>query len=94
MSAYTVDLDWLKRIREDVIDPEQRIIDPHHHLWPKTTEGSANVKRLRLYNYMLEEFWEDTSSGHNVQIVFISSAQSFFGALKRSTLIRLGRLNT
>ena len=31
MSAYTVDLDWLKRVREDIIDPGQRIIDPHHH---------------------------------------------------------------
>ena len=83
MSAYTVDLDWLKRIREDVIDPEQRIIDPHHHLWPKTTEGSANVKRLRLYNYMLEDFWQDTSSGHNVtDSVYIECSEFFWNSEK------------
>ena len=83
MSAYTVDLDWLKRIREDVIDPEQRIIDPHHHLWPKTTEGSTNVKRLRLYNYMLEDFWEDTSSGHNVtDSVYIECSEFFWNSEK------------
>ena len=83
MSAYTVDLDWLKRIREDVIDPEQRIIDPHHHLWPKTTEGSTNVKRLRLYNYMLEDFWEDTSSGHNVtDSVYIECSEFFWSSEK------------
>ena len=83
MSAYTVDLDWLKRIREDVIDPEQRIIDPHHHLWPKTTEGSANVKRLRLYNYMLEDFWQDTSSGHNVtDSVYIECSEFFWSSEK------------
>ena len=83
MSAYTVDLDWLKRIREDIIDPEQRIIDPHHHLWPKTTEGSANVKRLRLYNYMLEDFWQDTSSGHNVtDSVYIECSEFFWSSEK------------
>ena len=83
MSAYTVDLDWLKKIREDVIDPEQRIIDPHHHLWPKTTEGSANVKRLRLYNYMLEDFWQDTSSGHNVtDSVYIECSEFFWNSEK------------
>tara|TARA_B100000575_G_scaffold63414_1_gene48476 strand:- start:395 stop:1435 length:1041 start_codon:yes stop_codon:yes gene_type:complete len=83
MSAYTVDLDWLKKIREDVIDPEQRIIDPHHHLWPKTNEGSANVKRLRLYNYMLEDFWQDTSSGHNVtDSVYIECSEFFWNSEK------------
>ena len=56
MSAYSVDLDWLKRVREDIIDPGQRIIDPHHHLWPKTVAGSSNIRRHRLYNYMLEAF--------------------------------------
>ena len=23
--------DWLNQIEEEVIDPNQRIIDPHHH---------------------------------------------------------------
>ncbi len=25
--------EWLDRLREDTIDPELRICDPHHHLW-------------------------------------------------------------
>ena len=81
MSAYTVDLDWLKRVREDIIDPGQRIIDPHHHLWPKTVAGSSNVRRPRLYNYMLEDFWEDTSSGHNVtDSVYIECSEFFWNS--------------
>ena len=24
---------WIDRVKEDVIDPERSIIDPHHHLW-------------------------------------------------------------
>ena len=79
MSAYTVDLDWLKRVREDIIDPGQRIIDPHHHLWPKTVAGSSNVRRHRLYDYMLEDFWEDTDSGHVSNERIWGRAKSFIG---------------
>ena len=81
MSTYAIDLDWLKRVQEDIIDPQQRIIDPHHHLWPKTVEGSSNVRRPRLYNYMLEDFWEDTSSGHNVtDSVYIECSEFFWNS--------------
>ena len=24
---------WIDRVKEDVIDPERPIVDPHHHLW-------------------------------------------------------------
>ncbi|MFT5449751.1 MAG: putative TIM-barrel fold metal-dependent hydrolase [Gammaproteobacteria bacterium] len=47
--------DWLGRCKEDVIDPELPIIDPHHHLWYR--EG---------HQYYLNELLEDTSSGHNI----------------------------
>ena len=83
MSSYTVDFDWLKRVREEVIDPNQRIIDPHHHLWPKTASESSSVRRHRLYNYMLEDFWEDTSSGHNVtDSVYIECSEFFWSSEK------------
>ena len=25
--------DWLAQVKEEIIDPELPIIDPHHHLW-------------------------------------------------------------
>ena len=106
MSAYTVDFDWLKRVREEVIDPDQRIIDPHHHLWPKTASDSSSVRRHRLYNYMLEDFWEDTSSGHNVtDSVYIECSEFFWSSEKEhfnpvgeteqiKSLAKLSRENT
>ena len=27
--------DWVWQVREDVLEPEREIVDPHHHLWPR-----------------------------------------------------------
>lgn len=54
--------DWLEAVREEIIEPERPIIDPHHHLW----------KRRRGNDYLLEDLWGDTESGHNIKkTVFI-----------------------
>ncbi len=47
--------EWLAQVREDVIDPDQPICDPHHHLW----DNADNP-------YLLPELLADTGSGHNV----------------------------
>ena len=53
--------EWLDQVQEEIIDPEREIIDPHHHLW-----------RGRWFDYLLEDLWADTGSGHNVtKTVFI-----------------------
>jgi predicted TIM-barrel fold metal-dependent hydrolase len=52
---------WHDQVVEDVIEPERRIVDPHHHMWRRP--GST---------YVLDELWADTSSGHRVEkTVFI-----------------------
>ncbi len=48
--------EWLDQVVEDVIDPDQRIVDPHHHLWP---EGGA-------LPYGLDALQSDTGAGHHV----------------------------
>ena len=48
--------EWSTMIAEDIVDPDRRIIDPHHHLWP---EGGALPYGLDALHY-------DTGSGHNV----------------------------
>jgi len=54
---------WLNLVREDAIDPERPIIDPHHHLW---TDAMGRTP------YMLADLWSDTGSGHRVEkTVFI-----------------------
>jgi predicted TIM-barrel fold metal-dependent hydrolase len=53
--------DWLDSITEDIIDPAQRIIDPHHHLW-----------RHPGNEYVVKNLHADTGSGHNiVKTVFV-----------------------
>ncbi len=47
---------WLDLVQEDILDPERPIVDPHHHLW----------RHPGLPEYLLEDLWADTGSGHNV----------------------------
>jgi len=49
--------EWLDQVVEDVVDPSQRIIDPHHHLWP-TGAGLG---------YDLAALTADVKSGHAVE---------------------------
>lgn len=39
--------DWLNQVKEEIIDPDRPIIDPHHHLW----------KRRFGSDYLLDELW-------------------------------------
>jgi predicted TIM-barrel fold metal-dependent hydrolase len=49
--------DWLDQIVEEPIDPDRPIVDPHHHLW----------RDRGIPEYLLEDLWRDTGSGHNVR---------------------------
>jgi predicted TIM-barrel fold metal-dependent hydrolase len=52
---------WLDLTREDPIDPDLPMIDPHHHLWDYPAS-----------RYLLEELLADTGSGHRVsQTMFV-----------------------
>jgi len=54
---------WLNQVREEPIDPDRPIIDPHHHLW---------VSRGDWGGYLLGQLWADTGAGHNIRkTVFI-----------------------
>lgn len=48
---------WYAQITEEIIDPERPIIDAHHHLWFGRGLG----------DYLLEDLWNDTGSGHNIK---------------------------
>jgi len=47
---------WLDRRREEIIEPDLPIVDPHHHL----------VDRPETGLYLLPELLADTGSGHNI----------------------------
>lgn len=54
--------------REAVIEPERRIIDPHHHLWTHPGLGA----------YMLEDLWLDTGAGHAVEKTVFVECRAFY----------------
>ena len=57
--------DWLARTAEPTLEPDLPICDPHHHLWDFRRDGVAP-------RYLLDEFVEDLSSGHDIRsTVFI-----------------------
>ena len=53
---FTPRNDWLARVREEIIEPDLPIVDPHHHL----------VERPETGRYLLPELLADTDSGHNI----------------------------
>jgi len=53
--------EWHAQVDEEIVDPEQEIVDPHHHLW-----------QIPGADYVLANLWADTGSGHRVtRTVFI-----------------------
>jgi L-fuconolactonase len=50
-------LEWHAQVVEDILDPDRKIVDPHHHLWRR---GMGN-------DYLLEDLWRDTDSGHCIE---------------------------
>ena len=58
---------WLAQVREEILDPDLPICDPHHHLW--------DHPRSR---YLLDELLTDTGSGHRVvSTVFVECASMY-----------------
>jgi hypothetical protein len=47
--------EWLNHWREEILEPELPIVDPHHHLWDRPG-----------WRYLLDEMVADLNSGHNV----------------------------
>jgi predicted TIM-barrel fold metal-dependent hydrolase len=59
--------EWYASVDEPVIDPERPIVDPHHHLW-----------EISGMDYLLEDLWADTGSGHNVdKTVFVECGAAY-----------------
>lgn len=56
-------LEWLAQVKEDILEPDRPIIDPHHHFGP---------------DYVINDLWLDTNSGHNIKkTVYIECGAKF-----------------
>jgi predicted TIM-barrel fold metal-dependent hydrolase len=60
--------DVLAMVQEEILEPERRIVDPHHHFFDGV-EGFPS--------YSLDDFWSDTGT-HNVeQTVFVECGEHY-----------------
>ena len=68
VAAHTFDPDWLALHREDILEPDLPIIDPHHHLW-------AREDRNR---YLIDDFRRDAERGHDIRASVFVECGSFY----------------
>jgi len=61
-------------IREEILEPDLPIVDPHHHLWDRRNYATPAAPThpfitaiADAQRYLLDELLADTGSGHNVR---------------------------
>ena len=59
--------DWLALHREEILEPDLPIIDPHHHLWVRPGN-----------RYLIDDFLADAQSGHNIKASVFVDCGSFY----------------
>jgi L-fuconolactonase len=74
--------DWLDRRREEIIEPDLPIVDPHHHL----------VERPETGRYLLPDLLADLGSGHNVRATVYLEWLSMYRAEGPGELRPLGEV--
>ena len=42
---------WLNQVKEEIIDPQMPIIDPHHHLWNGDDQLAGSFPYLIAVSY-------------------------------------------
>jgi predicted TIM-barrel fold metal-dependent hydrolase len=61
--------DWLARVKEEPLEPDLQIVDPHHHLWDRPG-----------WPYMMPDLLADTSTGHNIVATVFVQCRAFHKA--------------
>ena len=74
--------EWLDRRREEIIEPDLPIVDPHHHL----------VDRPETGRYLLPELLADLGSGHNITATVYLEWLSMYRATGLAELRPVGEI--
>src|SRR5438067_188445 len=61
--------DWLNKRREEVLEPDLPIVDPHHHLWDRPGN-----------RYLFQDLLEDVGSGHNIVATCFEECREMYRA--------------
>src|SRR5438309_5952953 len=71
--------DWLNKRREEILEPDLPIVDPHHHMWD------------RLGNrYLFQDLLDDVGSSHNVIATCFEECREMYRAGGPEELQSLG----
>jgi len=73
--------DWLARRKEEILEADLPIIDPHHHLWDRPG-----------WRYLLDELLADTTSGHDILATVFVQARAMLRADGPEALKPLGEV--
>src|ERR1700724_57039 len=73
--------DGLALRKEEVLDPQRPIVDPHHHLWDRGGQ-----------RYLVEEMVDDIASGHNIIATVYVEARSMYRASGPEALRPVGEV--
>ena len=74
--------EWRALVDEPVIDPEERIVDPHHHLWPSGP-----------LPYDLADLLADVGSGHRIERTVFMECRAAYPRTARPSSHRWARPN-
>jgi predicted TIM-barrel fold metal-dependent hydrolase len=74
--------EWLDRRREEIIEPDLPIVDPHHHL----------VDRPETGRYLLHQLLDDIGSGHNITATVYLEWLSMYRATGPAELRPVGEI--
>jgi L-fuconolactonase len=72
---------WLNLTKEDPIDPDLPICDPHHHLWDypdSFPENRVPTFARHARHYLLKELLEDARGGHNIEQTVFMECNSMY----------------
>jgi predicted TIM-barrel fold metal-dependent hydrolase len=81
-SHLPVRQEWLDRRREEILEPDLPIVDPHHHL----------VDRPETGRYLLPELLADLGTGHNVTATVYLEWLSMYRATGSAELRPVGEI--
>ena len=59
--------DWLDNRREEIVEPDLPIIDPHHHLWDRPDD-----------RYLFQDLRADIGSGHNIRATLFAECGAMY----------------
>lgn len=80
-SQYQSRAEWRAKHREEILEPELPIIDPHHHMWDRPGN-----------RYLIDEFLADANTGHNIRASVFVECGSFYRKSATSLMAPLGEV--